>query len=414
MKELFGVMRAPHSILFGNGQRFALGRVARSIGTRALICTDERQVADPVFAPLLANLREAGVEPLVYDGTLAELPVEGVHACVEKARSFAPEMVIGIGGGSCMDMAKLVSLLLAHPGPLDAYYGELRVPGPVLPVIAMPTTSGTGSEATPVAVLADSARDLKVGVSSPHLIPHTAICDPELTLSCPPRLTAHAGADAMTHAIEAFTAVRREVTPGIAVERVFVGKNALADTHALAAIALLARHLPRAVADGGDIEARGGVMLAALHAGIAFGTAGTAAAHAIQYPVGAVTHTPHGVGVATLMPYVMAFNRPACTTEFAQIARAMGVAAPAGASDEALADAAVGAVADLFKGIGIPNSLADLGLDAERTSWVASQSMLAARLVTNNPRALDETQMTAIVAAAMTGKPTWAQAETRK
>jgi alcohol dehydrogenase class IV len=414
MKELFGVMRAPHSILFGNGQRFALGRVARSIGTRALICTDERQAADPVFAPLLANLREAGVEPFVYDGTLAELPVEGVHACVEKARAFAPEMVIGIGGGSCMDMAKLVSLLLAHPGPLDAYYGELRVPGPVLPVIAMPTTSGTGSEATPVAVLADSARDLKVGVSSPHLIPHTAICDPELTLSCPPRLTAHAGADAMTHAIEAFTAVRREVTPGIAVERVFVGKNALADTHALAAIALLAQHLPRAVADGRDIEARAGVMLAALHAGIAFSTAGTAAAHAIQYPVGAVTHTPHGVGVATLMPYVMAFNRPACTTEFAQIARAMGVATPAGASDEALADAAVGAVAELFAGIGIPSSLSELGLDAERTSWVASQSMLSVRLVTNNPRALDETQMAAIVAAAMTGKPTWPQPETRK
>jgi alcohol dehydrogenase class IV len=251
-------------------------------------------------------------------------------------------------------------------------------------------------------VVADDHRDLKVGVSSPHLIPHTAICDPELALSCPSGLTAHAGADALTHAIEAFTAVRREATPGLALERVFVGKNALSDTHALAAITALARHLPTAVEDGANLAARAGVMLGALHAGLAFGTAGTAAAHAIQYPVGALTHTPHGVGVAVLMPYVMAFNRPACGAEFARIARAMGVA---GDDEARLADAAIDAVAALLHRIGIPATLAELGLPAERVNWVAAQSLLAARLVTNNPRPLDEPALAAIVAAALGGAP---------
>src|SRR5690606_20101181 len=140
----------------------------------------------------------------------------------DAAREFAPDLVIGVGGGSCLDMAKCVALLLTHGGRPDDYYGELKVPGPVLPLIAIPTTAGTGSEVTPVAVLSDSQRSLKVGISSPQLIPTAAICDPELTLTCPPSLTAIAGADALTHAIEAFTATRRAVTSGITQERVFV------------------------------------------------------------------------------------------------------------------------------------------------------------------------------------------------
>ncbi|CAN5441122.1 iron-containing alcohol dehydrogenase [soil metagenome] len=399
----FGVMRSPRTIFFGCGQRFALGKVARAIGTRALVCTDKRLAGEASFRELITNLNEAGVETLVYDGTQAELPVDGVHECVASSRAFAPQLVVGIGGGSCMDMAKLVSLLLAFPGPLSEYYGEMKVPGPTLPVIAIPTTSGTGSEVTPVAVLADNARDLKVGVSSPHLIPHTAICDPELTLTCPPQLTAYSGADALTHAIESFTAIERESEPAIGLERVFVGKNALSDVHALAAISAISKWLKRAVDDGSDIEARSGLMLGALHAGLAFGTAGTAAAHAIQYPVGALTHTAHAAGVAILMPYVMAFNRPASKAAFAQIATAMGVTGAA--DDEARADAAIEAVSSLLGSVGIPRTLADLGLAQDRVDWVASQSMLSARLVNNNPRPLDEQAMKSIIDAAMAGTP---------
>ena len=141
------------------------------------------------------------------------MPVDTVAVCVEEARNFRPDMVIGIGGGSCLDLAKCAALLISHGGKLQDYYGEFKVPGPTLPVIAVPTTAGTGSEVTPVAVISDPDRTLKVGISSPHLIATAAICDPELTMTCPPSLTAIAGADALTHAIEAFTAVRRDVDP---------------------------------------------------------------------------------------------------------------------------------------------------------------------------------------------------------
>ena len=154
--------------------------------------------------------------------------------------------MVGMGGGSCLDLAKAVAVLLTHGGEASDYYGELRVPGPVMPVVALPTTAGTGSEVTPVAVLTDPERVSKVGISSPHLIPHTAVCDPELTVGCPPALTASAGADALSHVIEAFTAVRRPVTAELATERVFVGKNELTDTYALLGVRLIAGSLQRA------------------------------------------------------------------------------------------------------------------------------------------------------------------------
>ena len=400
MSELFGIMRAPRAVLFGNGQRLALGRVAAALGQRALICTDERFAATAEMSELLATLESAGVRVQVYDRTQPDLPVEGVYECVAAHGAFQPQVIVGLGGGSCLDMAKLVSLLLTHGGKASDYYGEYKVPGPVLPVIALPTTSGTGSEVTPVAVLADSARDLKVGVSSPHLIPHTAICDPELTLTCPKGLTAIAGADALTHAIEALTAVRRSQDADIAQTRVFVGKNAFSDQQALIAIRALASYLPRAVDDGADLHARGQVMAAALAAGLAFGVAGTAAAHAIQYPIGALTHTAHGAGVATLMPYVMDFNATACSADYAAIATAMGDTE----TDPArLAARAPRHVYDLFSRIGIPATLAGLGVRADQLEWIAAQSMLAARLVTNNPRPLDQDGIAAIVAAAYAG-----------
>ncbi len=401
MTDLFGIMRAPRAVLFGNGQRLALGRAAAALGQRALICTDERFAATAEMSGLLAALESAGVRVQVYDRTQPDLPVEGVYECVAAHGAFQPDVIVGLGGGSCLDMAKLVSLLLTHGGQASDYYGEYKVPGPVIPVIALPTTSGTGSEVTPVAVLADSARDLKVGVSSPHLIPHTAICDPELTLTCPKGLTAIAGADALTHAIEALTAVRRSPDADIAQTRVFVGKNAFSDQQALIAIRALASYLPRAVEDGSDLHARGQVMAAALAAGLAFGVAGTAAAHAIQYPIGALTHTAHGAGVATLMPYVMDFNAAACAADYAAISAAMG---DADTDPARLAAKAPRHVHELFSRIGIPATLAGLGVRADQLDWIAEQSMLAARLVTNNPRPLDQAGVAAIVAAAHAGR----------
>jgi alcohol dehydrogenase len=269
----------------------------------------------------------------------------------------------------------------------------------VLPLVALPTTAGTGSEVTPVAVLADPDRALKVGISSPELIPTVAICDPDLTLGAPATLTAHAGADALTHAIESFTAIRREATSDLSRKAVFVGKNILSDGQATQAIALITRNLERVVANGDDRPAREAMMLGAMLAGLAFGSAGNAAAHALQYPVGALTHTSHGVGVACLMPYVMEYNRSFCPDAMAGIANAMGL--PNDGGDRA--SAAIAAVAALFARIGIPATLRDLGLPEDKLDWTAEQAMSAGRLVNNNPRPLDVAAMKQILRAAYDG-----------
>ncbi|WP_404659707.1 iron-containing alcohol dehydrogenase [Caballeronia udeis] len=399
----FGISRTGQTVLFGWGQRHALPRLIKPFGNRAFICTDNRFPQDSLLCALATGMRSEGIAVEVYDATVAELPLECILDAASQARAFGPAVVVGIGGGSCMDLAKLVALALSHSGEMSAFYGEFKVPAPVLPVIAIPTTAGTGSEVTPVAVLADPARDMKVGISSPYLIPQVAVCDPELTMSCPPRLTAIAGADAMTHAIESFTAVRREPTAELGLNQVFVGKNVFADAHALLAINALASNLATAVKSPDDRSAREQVMLGALAAGIAFGTAGTAAAHAIQYPVGAVTHTAHGLGVATLMPYVMEFNLPACLPEYSEIAHIFGVA-QTGHSNEQQARRGIDAVQALFNQIGVPESLAALGLAEDKLEWVGEQSMLAARLVNNNPRQLSRESINKIVQACFVGK----------
>ena len=392
--DLFGTIRAPRELLFGFGQRHAVGAIAQKLGRRALVVTDARLAADPDFAVVIAGLRRDGIEVRIEAGALPDVPVDSAIACAEAAREFAPDLVIGIGGGSCLDLAKCIALLLAHGGRPQDYYGELKVPGPVLPLIALPTTAGTGSEVTPVAVLSDSERSLKVGISSPHLIPTVAICDPEFTMSCPPGLTAIAGADAMTHAIEAFTAVRRPASPGLTTERVFIGKNTMSDRMALQAITLLWQGLEAACSNGSDRLARERVMMGATFAGLAFGVAGTAAAHAIQYPIGATTHSAHGTGVACLMPYVMEWNRPVIGPELDEIATAIG-----------LTDGTevIPAIAALFDRIGIPSSLQSLGLRQDLIGWVADQSCGIERLIQNNPRPIDRVAMRRLVAAAYAG-----------
>ncbi|HKY19065.1 MAG TPA: iron-containing alcohol dehydrogenase [Rhizomicrobium sp.] len=399
MTNLFGALRLPASVIFGSGQRAAIGMMTAGIGKRALICTDARLGGDAQFQAIVADIKANGVEVKIYDRTEADLPINGISGCVAECADFKPDVVLGIGGGSCMDMAKCVAVLLAHGGSLRDYYGENKIPGPVAPVIAVPTTSGTGSEVTPVAVVADTERGTKVGISSPHLIPRAAVCDPEMSVSCPPSLTAVSGADALTHAIESFTAASRAVTPELTVKNVFVGKNVLSDTFGLLALTNIFKALRTAVKDGKNIEAREQMMLASLAAGCAFGAAGTAAAHAIQYPVGNETHTPHGMGVALLMPYVMEFNRPNCVATFAQIGRAIGLCG----TDEELSHMVIDEVARLLKDIGIPVTLKELGLPEDKQDWTAQSAIGAARLVNNNPRKLDVDALKAITRAAFSG-----------
>jgi len=398
----FGAARMPRHLVFGAGQRATLPLYVRPLGQRVLIVTDARLAADPVLAEIEAGLIAAGCAVSVYSGTIAELPAENIAEALAHGKAFGTEVVIGIGGGSCIDAAKVVALLLAHGGKPADYYGELKVPGPVLPLVAIPTTAGTGSEVTPVAVVSDPGRAVEVGIASPHLIPFAAICDPELTWSCPPALTAVSGADALTHAIEAFTTLRRDISGTTVHEHVFVGKNVMSDHFALEAIRLIGSSLKQAYDNGADHAARARLMLGATLAGLAFGTAGTAAAHAVQYPVGALTHTPHGAGVAVMMPYVMAFNRDHAEAEMAEIARALG-ADVTGLDQRSQAQAAIDAVATLFASVGIPKTIRDLGMSADKLAWTAEAALGASRLIKNNPRPLDAASMTLLVNAAYSG-----------
>lgn len=398
----FGLVRAPGQIVFGEGCSAGLGEIVVRLGTRVLVCTDQRMGDDPACRSLVDAMTRAGATVLVYTGVEAELPVPSLEASVSQLRAHDPQVIVGLGGGSSMDFAKALAVLLAHGGSLRDYYGELKVPGPTVPVVAVPTTAGTGSEVTPVSVVTDPDQVLKVGVSSPYLIPAVAVVDPVLSYGCPPTLTAHAGADALAHCVEAFTAVRRDDPAGLPTRRVFVGKSVLTDMYALAGIELIARSLRRAASATPDDAARRDMQLGALYGGLAFGTAGTAGAHAIQYPIGALTHTSHGEGVGLLLPFLMAYNAPVRSAELATIAAVFGVADDASSVDER-AWAAVLAVRRLMLDVGIRPTLADLGLREDQLDWVATSAMRVTRLMENNPRPVDEAAARAITEAAYLG-----------
>lgn len=397
----FGLLRQPRIILTGIGQRHALAGVLSPLAKHVLICTDARVATQLYLTEIVHQLKNSDRTVVVYSDIQPELPVATVNQAYEGLRDQSFDVVVGIGGGSCLDFAKVMAMLLQHGGIPSDYYGEMAVPGPTLPVVAIPTTAGTGSEVTPVAVLTDSERGTKVGISSPYLIPDIALCDPELTYSAPASLTAATGADALSHLVESYTAIRRPTTPQLVSERVFVGKSDLTDRFAEMGLAAVGRSLIRAVLQP-DASARGDMSTAALCGGLALGTAGTAAAHALQYPVGAMTHTPHGVGVGCLLPYVMEFNRPARVAEFAMIARILDPSLTG--NDEELSFAAVDQVSTILDAIEIPRTLGDLGLDVSDARSIADAALLMTRLVENNPVHLDAASLELIAFAAITGQ----------
>jgi len=405
-QSALGLLRQPATILVGRGQRHALPHHLPPGAQQALIVTDARMAQETAFTAMMRQLKDAGIGCTIIGDVRPELPVADILAAKESLSGERVDVVVGIGGGTCMDFAKVIAILLTHGGKPQDYYGEFAVPGPTVPVIAIPTTAGTGSEATPVAVVSDPDREMKVGISSPHIVPVTAICDPELSDGAPPALTAAVGTDALSHAIESFTAIQRPATPLLASERVFVGKSLLTDQYALAATAAIGRSLKTAVKGDADparlAAARDDMVFAAMAGGLALGTGGTAAAHALQYPVGAATHTPHGVGVGVLLPYVMEFNRPARVVEFAALARAMNVG-NAHEDDEQLSHLFIDHITGLLTDIGIPATLTGLGMPQGKERWLATQAIKATRLVENNPRTLDLDALETIAAAAYRG-----------
>ncbi|GMM95837.1 iron-containing alcohol dehydrogenase [Microbacterium sp. MTN4-26] len=399
---MYAMLRSPEQIVFGRGQRHRIPHLVAQRGTRAFIVVDPFLADAPDIAALRDAMTDLGIQSVLFSDVVPELPVHAISAAASAASEFGADVFVAVGGGSSIDTAKMAVVLAAHGGEVSDYYGEGKVPGPVPPIIAAPTTAGTGSEVTPVAVITDPVRESKVGVSSPYLIPTVAVLDPELTLSCPPAVTAASGADALCHAIEAYTAVKGDPA-STASPRVFMGSTALTDLLGLEAVRRLAAGLVRAYRTPDDLEARSLTLYGALLAGLAFGTAGTAAAHALQYPVGAVTHTSHGIGVGLLLPYVMAVNAPARQAELAEVALALG-AEPA--SEAELAEQAPLLVRTLMTDIGIPASLAELDFPRDRLPWAAEESLKARRLADNNPVPLTAETALRILEAAYEGSLT--------
>jgi alcohol dehydrogenase len=384
-------------IFFGWGAASVLRDVAREFGPRVLVCTDQNMVKAGVSETVLAQLNEGKAEVKVFDGGQPEVDRHTIERATAFARSFSPDVLVGLGGGSNLDLSKAVAILLKYAGSLPSYYGENNVPGPIVPLVAVPTTAGTGSEVSPVAVVADPERAMKIGIASRALIPKWAVVDPALTISCPASVTAHSGMDALAHAVESFCAkVRTDCSP----QAIFVGKNPMSDVLAKQAITLIAKSLAMAVAQPNDHSAREEMALASLLAGMAFSAAGTAAVHALQYPVGEATHTPHGLGNAVLLPTVMRNITASRAEEMAFIARSLNPGLESMPDAEAAGHAAR-LVEELGAKVGIPKGLRALGVTQDQLPQLAQMAFTVRRLLDNSPVAFDQSDLLRLLQEAL-------------
>lgn len=334
----------------------------------------------------------------LFDGGCAEPPVEVAQRAIQSAREYGPDVVVGLGGGSNMDLAKITALVLAHGGSPSDYFGFDRVPGPLGPLVCIPTTAGTGSEVSHAAVLTDTANRVKVSTLSNYLRPMLALVDPDLTDSCPPRVTADSGIDALTHAIEAYTARPYSDMARPGAEPVgYEGSYLLTEMLAEQAMIQIGRYLRRAVSDGSDRPARDAMALAAVLAGLAFSNSGVALVHALEYPVGAVVHCSHGAGNGLFLAHVMRYNLPACPEKFARIGACLlhGDATASASPEDGIA-----AVEQLCRDVGIPARLRDLGVRQEQLAEFAEKAYLIRRLRRVNPRDTTRDDILALYQAA--------------
>ncbi|MEQ8516991.1 MAG: iron-containing alcohol dehydrogenase [Chromatocurvus sp.] len=364
-------------IVSGPGAARELDVLCTPLGIRRpLLVTDPGLISIGLVPPLQQALEAAGLEVVLFDQVREDPPESVVEAAAALARDRDADGVIAVGGGSSMDVAKVVAALLDGHQPLAEMYGVDQVRGGRLPLILVPTTAGTGSEVTPVAVVT-TGETTKAGVSSAALLPDVAVLDPDLTLGLPSAVTAMTGVDAMVHAIEAYTSRHR--------------KNPISDNLARSALLLLSRNIRTAVHDGGNREARGAMLLGAMQAGQAFANAPVAAVHALAYPLGGHYHIPHGLSNSLVLPSVLTFNAPAASYLYAELAElVVGEAVPG--SDEAKTQALIDALRELIDDVALPATLAAAGVRADDIDRLAEDAMLQQRLLVNNPRevALDD------------------------
>ena len=350
----------------------------------AMLITDAGFLGTGLLTAPQRSLADHGVTVQVYSDVVADPPEAVVMAAVDFAKAHHIDLVIGLGGGSSMDVAKLVAVLAGSDQPIAQIYGIGNVAGQRLPLVQVPTTAGTGSEVTNIAIVTTGATT-KSGVVAPQLYADVAVLDAKLTLGLPPAVTAATGIDAMVHAIEAFTSRHK--------------KNPMSDLLARQALTLLSTNLVTACRDGANLAARQGMLLGACHAGQAFSNAPVAAVHALAYPIGGVFHVPHGLSNALVLPHVLRFNASHAATRYAELA---GIIAPAATgSDEARTAAMIAAMETLAAQVGIATTLREVGITENDLDRLADDAMLQTRLLGNNPRPLTRADAHAIYRAAL-------------
>lgn len=362
----------PPRIVCAPGALARLGTFAADLkGTRAFIVTDPGLARLGYDKRALEALEAAGVSGTIFDRVEADPPYAVVRDAVEAAREAEADLVIGLGGGSSMDTAKVVALALNSDQTLDQMVGTEQATGSRLPLICVPTTAGTGSEVTFVSVLT-SDEGLKKAIYSSRLLPDIAILDAELTLGMPPHVTAAPALDAMVHAVEAYTSRTR--------------KNPISDALALKALQLLGKNFDTVLQNGANIQARSDMLLGAMMAGMAFVNASVGAVHALSYPLGAKFHVPHGHSNALVMGPVFRFNIPAAKREYAELA-AILLPGRNFNSDEDAADAFVDRLEGMLTGSGLQTRMSELGVtDADIPAMAKEVTEQIARLIATNPR----------------------------
>ena len=402
------------NIKFGRGSAEGiLHELERWHLTRPLIVTDPRLMATDGVAKIVGDICSKFPKAILFAGCVAEPSVAIADAAIEAGRSGDADGVIGIGGGSNLDVSKMAATVLKHGGKPSDYFGFDAIPGPILPLFAVPTTAGTGSEVSHSSVLSDPVSSVKVSTLSRWLRPWVAIVDPSLTDSCPPTVTAHSGIDALVHAVEAYT--NRDFSQMVGVDpqaRAYEGSYRLTGLFAAEAMQLIAKHLVRVYENPNDHESRDAMAMAAMLAGMAFSNSGVALVHALEYPIGTLTHCSHGEGNGLLLPHVMRYNLPRCTEAMAEIGKLLDVSpsppAPlpedgargAGPTIESWSHVAIDRVVELQKKIGIRTRLSELGLKRDDIRLVANKAFQIKRLMDVNPRRPTELELVEILEAA--------------
>lgn len=365
-------LQQPQKIVFGSGCINNFVEDFQKLGFKRLFILTAPPIR-PLIADMQQQLEQMGVAMEVFDQIVAEPTVTDFKNILMKAQTFQADSVIGVGGGSVLDITKLVATLFDGKQQVEDCFGIGFIKEKGLWFACMPTTAGTGSEVSPNAILLDERDKLKKGIVSPFLMADVAYADPKLTLTVPAKVTADTGMDALTHCIEAYT--NKFAHP-------------MVDMYALKGIELLAKNLLRAAKDGSDLEAREACALGSLYGGLCLGPVNTAAVHALSYPLGGEYHIPHGLSNAILLPSVMKFNRPANLKKYAEVAVAMG--APVGKNDDETAQNGVDFIYQLSEAVGIPSKLTDIGIPQEAVPHLAKAAMEVQRLLKNNPREVTE------------------------